>query len=64
MSKIKIAKSTILVTGTNHKKGIGRALVKEAITRGAKKVYATTRDNISQLNDLSSQYPEIEFGCD
>lgn len=40
MSK-KIAGSTILVTGANR--GIGKALVEEALKRGARQVYAGTR---------------------
>jgi NAD(P)-dependent dehydrogenase (short-subunit alcohol dehydrogenase family) len=38
---MKIADSTILVTGANR--GIGKALVGEALGRGAKRVYAGTR---------------------
>jgi NAD(P)-dependent dehydrogenase (short-subunit alcohol dehydrogenase family) len=38
---MKIAGSTILVTGANR--GIGRALVEEALRRGAKRVFAATR---------------------
>src|SRR6267154_3927447 len=36
-----IENKTILVTGANR--GIGRALVEEALSRGAKRVYAGTR---------------------
>jgi len=38
---MKIADSVVLVTGANR--GIGRALVEEALKRGAKRVYAGTR---------------------
>ena len=36
-----IENKTILITGANR--GIGRALVEEALRRGAKRVYAATR---------------------
>ena len=38
---MQIADKTILVTGANR--GIGAALVEEALSRGAKRVYAATR---------------------
>lgn len=38
---MKIANKTVLITGANR--GIGRALVDEALRRGAKRVYAGTR---------------------
>ncbi len=38
---MKLADKAILVTGANR--GIGQALVEEALRRGAKRVYATTR---------------------
>jgi len=41
---MKIAQSTILVTGANR--GIGQALVAEALARGASRVYAGTRGTL------------------
>lgn len=54
--KISIKDLVIFITGANRKKGIGRALVEEAVKRGAKKVYATAR-SIAQLDDLVAKYP-------
>jgi NAD(P)-dependent dehydrogenase (short-subunit alcohol dehydrogenase family) len=44
-----IANRTILVTGANR--GIGRALVEEALHRGAKRVYAGTRQPFEHPDD-------------
>lgn len=58
MSNIVVKDSVIFITGASRTRGIGRALVEEAVKRGAKKVYATAR-NISQLDSLVSQYQGI-----
>jgi NAD(P)-dependent dehydrogenase (short-subunit alcohol dehydrogenase family) len=42
---MKVAESAVLVTGANR--GIGQALVEEALRRGAKRVYAGTRQNMA-----------------
>ena len=43
-NRMNIQNKTILITGANR--GIGRALVDEALRRGAKKVYAGTRGTL------------------
>src|ERR1700737_200727 len=43
-----IADSAVLVTGANR--GIGQALVEEALRRGAKRVYAGTRQPLTHPN--------------
>src|SRR5215475_10719732 len=44
-AKMNIKNRTILITGANR--GIGRALVDEALRRGVKKVYAGTRSALA-----------------
>jgi NAD(P)-dependent dehydrogenase (short-subunit alcohol dehydrogenase family) len=45
---MKIADSTVLVTGANR--GVGKALVEEALRKGAKRVYAGARQPIAPAN--------------
>jgi len=46
---LNITNKTILITGANR--GIGRALVNQALKRGAKKVYAGTRGSLQVLDE-------------
>jgi NAD(P)-dependent dehydrogenase (short-subunit alcohol dehydrogenase family) len=47
--RMKIADKTVLVTGANR--GIGQALVEEALRRGAKRVYAGTRQPLTHSDE-------------
>lgn len=46
-----IHNTVILVTGCSHERGIGAAIVREALRRGAQKVYATAKDE-NGLNEI------------
>ena len=54
MTSFNIQNSVAFVTGTNKKRGIGRAIVEALLANGASKVYATAR-NASQLDDLVTE---------
>ena len=51
MTAFAIKNSVAFVTGTNRQRGIGRAVVRALLARGARTVYATARDT-NQLADL------------
>jgi len=52
---VSIADRAVLVTGANR--GIGRALVEEALTRGAKRVYAGTRQPLAHPDGRVTPLP-------
>lgn len=54
MTAFYIKNSVAFVTGTNRQRGIGRAVVRALLQRGAGKVYATARDT-TQLADLGRE---------
>lgn len=58
MSTTPIQNAVLFVTGASRPKGIGRAIIQEAIKRGARKVYATARE-MSQLDDLTSKHKGV-----
>jgi NAD(P)-dependent dehydrogenase (short-subunit alcohol dehydrogenase family) len=51
MASFTIKNSVAFVTGTNRERGIGRAVVRALLARGARRVYATARD-ADQLVEL------------
>lgn len=52
---VKIADSAVLVTGANR--GIGQALIEEALSRGAKRVYAGTRVSLAYPDERVTPWP-------
>nr|BFD32826.1 SDR family oxidoreductase [Pigmentibacter ruber] len=58
---MKLKGKSLLITGTNR--GIGRALVEQALENGAKKVYATARniENLSHFNAKNVEKVELDI---
>lgn len=55
MKNVLIRDKVVFVTGTSRTGGIGRALVEEAIRRGARKVYASAR-KLSQIENFVEKF--------
>jgi NAD(P)-dependent dehydrogenase (short-subunit alcohol dehydrogenase family) len=55
MADTRVADRAVLVTGANR--GIGRALVEEALRRGASRVYAGTRQPLAHSDDRVTPVP-------
>ena len=57
MQRFDIKNKVLFITGAGRKNGIGHALVVDAIKKGAKKVYATARNqtHVQQLKDAFSE---------